>query len=89
VIYLQKRLKKTYWLDGPRIESQWGTRLSAPIPAVPGTHPASYTKGTESFLGVKQPGRGADHPTPSSPEDKERPELYIYSPSGSSWPVIG
>jgi len=28
-------------------------------------------------------------PTPSSVEVKERVELYLYSPSGPSWPVIG
>jgi hypothetical protein len=30
-----------------------------------------------------------DHSTPSSAEVKERQELYLYSPSGSSWPVLG
>jgi hypothetical protein len=45
--------------------------------------------GTGSFLGVKRPGRGVDHPPPSSAEVKERVELYIYSPSGPSWPVLG
>jgi hypothetical protein len=55
----------------------------------PGAHPASYTMGTGSFLGVKQAGRGTDHPHPSSAEVKERVELYLYSPSGPSWPVLG
>jgi len=36
--------------------------------------------GTGSFLRVKQPGRGVDHPTPSGAEVKERVELHIYSP---------
>jgi hypothetical protein len=53
------------------------------------THPASYKLGTEFFPGVKRPGRGVDHPTPSSTEFKERAELYLYSTSGPSWPVIG
>jgi len=26
---------------------------------------------------------------PSTAEDEERVELYIYSPSGPSWPVLG
>jgi len=42
-----------------------------------------------SFPGVKRPGRGVDHPTPSSAEVKESVELYLYSPSGPSWPVRG
>ena len=41
-----------------------------------------------SFEGVKWPGRGVDHPPPSSAEIKERVELYVYSPSGPSWPVL-
>ena len=39
--------------------------------------------------GVKLPGRGVDHPLPSSVEVKERVELYIYSPFGPSWLVLG
>jgi hypothetical protein len=42
-----------------------------------------------SFPGVKRPGRGVDHPPPSSTVVKERVELYLYSPSGPSWPVLG
>jgi len=38
-----------------------------------------------SFPGVKRPGRGADHPTPSSVEVKEKVKLYLYSLSGSPW----
>jgi hypothetical protein len=47
--------------------------------------------GTGSFqgAGVKRPGRGVDHPPPSNAEVKERVELYLYSTSGSSWPVTG
>jgi hypothetical protein len=42
-----------------------------------------------SFPGVKRPGRGVDHPPSSTARVKERVELYIYSPSGPSWPVLG
>jgi hypothetical protein len=42
-----------------------------------------------SFLGVKRPGSGVNHPPPSSAEVKERVELYLYSPSGPSWPGLG
>jgi hypothetical protein len=41
-----------------------------------------------SFPGVKRPGHGVDHPHPSSAEVKERVELYLYSSSGPSWPVL-
>ena len=45
--------------------------------------------GTGSFPGVKRPGRGADHPPPSKCRSQERVRLYLYSPSGPSWPVMG
>jgi hypothetical protein len=66
-----------------------GARFSAPVQTCPGAYPASCTMGTGSFPGVKQPGRGVDHPRPSSAEVKERVQLYLYYPSGPSWPVLG
>ena len=64
-------------------------RFFIPVQTGPGTHPTSYTMGTGSFPEVKWPGRGVDHPSPSSAEIKERVELYLYSPSGPSWSVLG
>ena len=78
-----------YGLDGRGIESRWGARSSAPVRTGPGAHPASSTMGTGSFLGVKRPRRGVDHPLLSRAEVKERVELYLYSPSRPSWPVLG
>ena len=78
-----------YGLDGPGIESQWGARFSAPVQTGPAVHSASYTRGSGSFPELKRPGRGVEHPTPSSAEVKEKVELYLYSPSGPSWPVLG
>ena len=78
-----------YGLDGPEIESRWGARLSAPVQTGRGTYPASYTMGTGSFRGVKRPGRGFNHPPPSSAEVKERVELYLNSSSVPSWQVVG
>jgi hypothetical protein len=46
--------------SGDRIPVE--ARFSAPIQTGPGAHPASYTMGTGSFLGVKRLGRGVDHP---------------------------
>jgi len=66
-----------------------GERFSVPVQTGPGAHPASYTMGTKSFLGVKQLRHGVDHPHPSRAEVKERAELYLYSPSGPSWPDLG
>ena len=66
-----------------------GARFSATVQTDPGSHPASYTMGTRSFSGVQRPERGVDHPPPSSAEVKERVELYLYSHSEPSWPVLG
>jgi len=46
-----------YGLDGPGIESWWAARLSIPIHAGPGAHPASCKMGTGSFPGLKS-GQG-------------------------------
>ena len=78
-----------YGLGGLQIESRCGARFSAPVQTDPGAHPAPCTMRTESFPGVKRPGRGADHPPPSKHRGHETVELYLYSPSGPQWPVIG
>jgi hypothetical protein len=56
-----------YRLDGLGIESWWGRDFSQ-IRTSPGAHLAFCTMGTGSFLGVKRPGHGADHPPPPSAE---------------------
>jgi hypothetical protein len=66
-----------------------GARFSAPVQTGPGAYPASCTMGTGSFPGVKRQRSGVDHPPLSSAEVKERVQLYLYSPSGPSWPVLG
>jgi hypothetical protein len=67
-----------------------GARFFAPIQTDPGAHLASYTMGSGSVSpGIKQLGRGIDHPPPSSVEVKERVDVYLYSPSGPLWPVLG
>ena len=38
-----------YGLEGPGIESRWGTRFTAPDQPGPGAHLASYTVGTGSL----------------------------------------
>jgi len=58
-------------------------KFSASVQTDPGAHPASYTKVTGTFQ-----GRGLEHLQPASAEAKENVELYLHSPSGSSWPVL-
>ena len=64
-----------YGLDGPGIESRWGTKFSASVQTGPGAHPASCIMGTGSFLGVKWPERGVDYQPPYSVEVKGTVEL--------------
>ena len=68
------RIRYTYGLDGAGIESRWGgARFSASVQTGPGVHPAFLYSGYRvSFLGVKRPGRGIDHPLPSSAKVEER-----------------
>jgi hypothetical protein len=68
-----------------RVSNPGGARFSAPVK----TGPASYLVGTGSFRRVKRLGRYVDHPPPCSAEVKGRVELYLYSPSGPSWSVLG
>ena len=46
-----------YGFEGPGTEPRWGARFSAPVQTGSGTHPASHTRGTGSFPGIKS-GRG-------------------------------
>jgi hypothetical protein len=49
----------------------WDFSLRHPAQIGPGAHQASYPMGTEgSYIGVKRPGREADHSPPSSAEAK-------------------
>ena len=73
-----------YGMDGPGIESRWGRDFPHLSRPTPGAHRAFYTVSTGSFPEVKRPGRGVDHPPPSSTEIKERIKLYISSPTGLS-----
>jgi len=75
-VYVQGRdcvisIATRHGLDFPGIESQWGSKFSAPVHTGPGAHAASYTMGTRFFPGVKRSYVGVDHPPPPSIEVKE------------------
>jgi hypothetical protein len=79
-----------YRLVGPGIESREGGEIFRTRPDRPWRPPGLLYNGYRaSFPEVKRPGRGVDHPPSSSARVKERVELYLYSPSGPSWPVLG
>jgi hypothetical protein len=69
-----------YGLDGPGIESQWGSGFSVTVQAGPKARPASCTVDTGSFPGIKRLERGVNHPPPFSAEVKERLEVYFTPP---------
>ena len=73
-----------YRMDGPGVQSQWERVF--PHPSRPAQRP---TQPRVSFLGLERPGNGAEHSPPSSVEVKERVELYLFSRSETSWPVLG
>ena len=76
-------------MKGPGIESRWGRDFPHPSrPALGSIQlPIQWVPG----LSREKSGRGValtTHP-PSIAEVKERVELYIWSPSGTSWPILG
>jgi hypothetical protein len=60
------------------------------LPGPPWGPPNLFYNGDQvSFLGVKQLVHDIDQPPPSTTKVEERVELYPYSPSRHSWPVLG
>jgi len=78
-----------YTLDGPGIESWWRQDLPHPLGLALGPTHLLYNGYWVSFLGVKQLGRSIDYPPRTSAKVKENVVLYLYSPFGPSWPVLG
>ena len=78
-----------YGLEGPGIESQWGGKIFRTRPDRPWGPPSLLYNGYRVFPEGKAVGAWRWPSTPSSAEVKERVEIYLYSPSGLSWPVSG
>jgi hypothetical protein len=66
-----------------------GARFSAPVQTGPGPNklPIRWVPGL--FPGDKAAEAWRQPPTPSSAVVKVRVELYVYSPSGRPWPILG
>ena len=74
---------------GSGIEYRWGRDFPLPPHRSWALRSLLYNGYRVSYQGVERPGRSAYHPPPSSAEVKERVELYLYSLSGTSWPILG
>jgi hypothetical protein len=72
-----------YGLDGPGIESQWGEIFRTCTEQLWRPPSLLYT-GYRVFPRDETAGAWRWPPTPFSAEVKERVELYLYSPSGTS-----
>jgi len=77
-----------YGLDGAGTESRWG-RVFRTRPDRPWAPSSLLYNGYRVFPGGKTAGAWFWPPTLSSVEVKERVYLYLYSPFGPSWPVLG
>ena len=89
VRYSSVSIATRYGMDNPGIESRCVRDIPYSSRPALGPQPASYTMGAGSFPGGKAAGVWRWPPTTSSAEVKERVELYLYSPSGPSWPLLG
>lgn len=78
-----------YKLDDPGIEPCGGEILRTCLDQPWSPHSLLYKGYGVPFPEIKWPGHGINHPPQSSAEVKERALLYLYSPSGFSWPVLG
>ena len=75
------------WQSGDRIPV--GGEIFRTRPDRPWGRPSLLYNGYRVFPGGTAAGRGADHPPPSKCRGHERVGLYLYSPSGPQWLVIG
>ena len=77
------------WAGRPEDRIPVGGEIFRTRPDQPWGPPSPYTIGTGYFPGVKRARVALTTHPPSSAEAKERVGLYLYSPSGPSWPVSG
>jgi hypothetical protein len=77
-----------YMVGSLGIESRWSEIFCTCPDWSRSPHSLLYS-GYQVFLGGKVAGAWLDYPPLSSAEIKERVELYLYSPSGLLWHVLG
>jgi hypothetical protein len=86
---IQNRKKRSHVAHSPKKRFRTGRFVSAEKKK---STKKKKVVGNKLFITFKVsliPGRGVDHPPPSSAEVEGRVELYICSPSESSRPIPG
>ena len=83
-----QRLAKGWTVWGSNPGGEGGGEIYRTRPDRPWGPPSLLYNAYRVFPGGKAAGTWRWPPTPSIAEVKERIELYFYSPSGLSWPVI-
>jgi len=78
-----------YGLDGPGIETRWRRYIPQPSSPALGYIQSPVQLGTGYLFGDKPATAWSSPHTPSSAEVNETVKLYLKSPSGLSWPVLG
>jgi len=58
-------------------------KFTLPVQTDPEAHPAFCSMGNGSFLEIKRPGLGVDHPALSSALVKEKLHLCLYFPAAT------
>ena len=86
---LLSRYSDPLWAGRSGIESRWEATFSSPVQTGLGAPSLLQNEYRVSFPEVMRPVHGVNHAPPFSAEVKERVELYIYSSSVPSWPVLG
>jgi hypothetical protein len=87
MVVTNESLLTTGWM-GPGIESWWGQDFLHPSRPALGPTLSLVQLVPGFFPGVKVPGCGVNHPSPSSAGIKERVELYLCCRSWLSWPAV-
>jgi len=87
ILLLMSTDRRNRYSDSLRSKSRLGREFSHPSRPALGFIQPPVKWVPDVFRVVNRPGRGANYPPLLSAEVKESVELYLYSPSGSLWPV--
>ena len=87
-LYSSVGIATRYGLDSPGIEFRSGRDFPQRFRPAIGSNQPPVQWVPNLSRGVMRPEHGVVYPPQSSADVKERVELYIYSHSGLSWPIL-